>query len=200
MVGRERSVDRDRRVVRAAGPRGCRSRASLSRYWPVGHDSFVRRPFWFRALITLWGIWFTTALTEPVGLLACPMHSGLGVSAVANMAIGPAAAPMHGHDHAAMAAAGETQSATRGAAPSVAQGVAVQVDATSHHAPTEHHCCTCLGQCCTISPAVVAARVAVPTLFALLASASIGTVFLTRVATRTPHVLPYANGPPLTLL
>lgn len=128
------------------------------------------------------------------------MHSGLGVSAVANMAIGPAAAPMHGHDHAAMAAAGETQSATRGAAPSVAQGVAVQVDATSHQAPTEHHCCTCLGQCCTISPAVVAARVEVPTLFALLASASIGTVFLTRVATRTPHVLPYANGPPLTLL
>jgi hypothetical protein len=36
--------------------------------------SFVRRPVWFRALIAIWGLWFTAALSEAPGLHACSVH------------------------------------------------------------------------------------------------------------------------------
>ena len=34
----------------------------------------VRRPVWFRALVSVWGFWLSAALSEAPGLHACPVH------------------------------------------------------------------------------------------------------------------------------
>jgi len=34
----------------------------------------VRRPLWFRALLSFWGLWLCAALSEAPGLHACPVH------------------------------------------------------------------------------------------------------------------------------
>jgi hypothetical protein len=36
----------------------------------------VRHPLWYRVLVAIWGLLFTTALSEPAGAHTCPMHGG----------------------------------------------------------------------------------------------------------------------------
>ena len=36
----------------------------------------MRHPLWYRVLIAIWGLWLTTALSEPAGAHTCPMHGG----------------------------------------------------------------------------------------------------------------------------
>jgi len=59
----------------------------------------VRHPFWLRALIALWAVWFNAALLEAPGVHACQVHSA---AAVTSHAHGPAGMPMaaHGGHHA----------------------------------------------------------------------------------------------------
>jgi len=57
---------------------------------PEGVLLGVRRPAWFRALIAVWGIWFTAALSEAPGAHACAVHGKHSAHA----------APAHDHaDH-----------------------------------------------------------------------------------------------------
>ncbi len=150
----------------------------------------MHRPFWLRALIAVWGLWFTTSVVEPAGLFACEMHSGIGGHAAMSSAptgTAASAATTHGAampmDHAQHGSA---------AAPSVSS------DPTP--APSHHACCTCLGHCCETAP--VAAPAPPVTLAALIERenhvASI--TIATRGVTRRPYELPFANGPPLSSL
>jgi hypothetical protein len=160
----------------------------------------MQRPIWFRALITLWGIWFATALTEPAGLLACPMHSGLGqfmataaMPAHQHAAVGTSVAAHHAPDHAAMAEM--TGMASMNDAPSDVAASATSTPLPTK-APGEHHCCTCLGQCCTVAPAaLVAPRIAL--VESVVREPEIA-VFapVSLYPARVAFALPFANGPP----
>lgn len=144
----------------------------------------MRHSIWLRALISVWGIWFATALTEPAGFFACPQHHG-AVVAVAND--GPVDSA---HDH--HASSGQTGGASL--------SESAQLSDPDSSTPAEHSCCTCLSQCCTMTPAVAAdcgqalehpvARASAPEPFAQKHF----------VPLRVAHALPFANGPPLAPL
>ena len=143
----------------------------------------MRRPIWYRVLISLWAVWFSTALIEPAGFFACRMHSGMAVTTAAP--VNDATDAAH-HDHAAMAAATE-QSVTNSAAP------AAEPADPGHDG---HSCCTCLGQCCTMTAAVVP-QVDITIAEHLSRQASVAAaVVLSRIPLRPAHALPFANGPP----
>ncbi len=143
----------------------------------------MRHPIWYRVLISLWAVWFSTALIEPAGFFACAMHSGMAVTTAAP--VNDATDAAH-HDHAAMAAATE-QSVTNSAAP------AVQTADPEHDG---HACCTCLGQCSTMTAAVVP-HVDITIAEHLSRQASVAAaVVLSRIPLRPAHALPFANGPP----
>lgn len=151
----------------------------------------MRRPLWFRALISLWGIWFTTALIEPAGMLACPMHSGVagvvqgGIATHANGAAASQAAKpttsRHAHDMSAMSHGEQS------------------LGEPSHtdKAPTEHHCCTCLGQCCAMSPALLPMRASELSSTIVATTVHCATTSTRVSVSRVEHALPFANGPPL---
>lgn len=152
------------------------------------------RPVWLRTLTALWGIWFATALTEPAGLLACPMHSGqaaMAPAAVADEDAAPATLDVAaGDEHAAHGSA----SASLGHAAGASQ---TRGGATRTPDPSGHHSCTCLGQCCTMAIDALAERADV------LLPAPASRVIRTRlpavvafVATPVEHSRPFANGPP----
>ncbi|QJR37289.1 hypothetical protein [Gemmatimonas groenlandica] len=138
----------------------------------------MRHPIWYRVLISLWAVWFSTALIEPAGFFACAMHSGMG--AVTSTAPAHAANLTH-HEHAA-SHAGASASAP-----------AAETAEPEHEG---HPCCTCLGQCSTMTANVVA-RVDVTIEEVLSRQASVqAAIVLTRVPVRPAHALPFANGPP----
>lgn len=88
------------------------------------------------------------------------------------------------HDHAAAAAAIEH---TASSAP------AAQTADREHDG---HQCCTCLGQCSTMTATVVP-RLDVTIAEHLSRQASIAAaVVLSRIPLRPAHALPFANGPP----
>jgi hypothetical protein len=151
------------------------------------YHSAVRRPAWFRLLTALWGLWFTTALTEPAGFLACPMHSGGGMHEVAAVAPSPTA-ESHAHH------VGMVMDQSPDAAASVSQ-------AMTHDAPTPdgHPCCTCLGQCCTMSPADMPQSPVIPSAATPLQTAAQPIGYQSRLRTRIAYAIPYANGPPSTV-
>jgi hypothetical protein len=60
----------------------------------------VRHPLWYRVLIALWGLWFTTALSEPAGAHTCPMHGGHGAHS-AQTSASEAHGAHEGHHHPA---------------------------------------------------------------------------------------------------
>jgi hypothetical protein len=134
--------------------------------------STVQRPVWFRALIAIWGFWFTAALIEAPGIHACAVHSSGGA---------------HGHVHSAPAA--PMQMGSHGE----------RHDAASPDAPGDRSStCTCLGLCC-FAPHFVGERstsLAVPaTIATVLAAAPIDTA----PAVSRPHARPFANGPPAAI-
>jgi hypothetical protein len=146
----------------------------------------MHRPAWLRLLIAVWGLWFTTTVVEPAGLLACEMHSGLRSHAasaqpVATHGMSGDMAAMH---HAAAMADMPSTTAVNDVAPA------------SSPKPTHHACCTCLGSCCQAPP--VATPVATLALAPLLerASSAAAVTVATRAVTRRPFDLPFANGPP----
>ena len=132
-------------------------------------------------MISLWAIWFATALTEPAGLFACPKHSGISApvaSPVTPDVAGPAVVHQHG--------------------PVADQSVR---DATSK-APerSDHSCCTCLGQCCTMAPAMLPDDSFTLQLRAERQGDGSGHAQTARLPQRVDHRLPFANGPPYTTL
>lgn len=177
--------------------------------------SAAHRPLWFRALIALWGIWFTTALTEPAGLFACQMHSGMntGHGAHATAASpdaspdasphGPHALPMVSPGNAAIgeAALSVVDHAQMAHGAGVAATVAPNAGGTrvvsETATPPEHSCCTCIGQCAT-APAAIA-----PFRAPEFATETISDAVRAESPERAhhplhrAHALPFANGPPL---
>jgi hypothetical protein len=163
----------------------------------------MRRPFWFRCLVALWGVWFATALTEPAGLLACPMHSGLSAVAAGHGSHTGAAAPLVAQHAAPEHASHALQGSLQGSLHGEMHGAMPESDALSQeatdHAPVDHsghESCTCLGQCCMMAPAAMpASAVAIefaPPLQTVVAEFS----HTTRHLERWEHALPFANGPP----
>ena len=152
----------------------------------------MRRPVWFRVLIALWGVWFSTALVEPAGLLACPMHSGMaGVTATHADPSAHAGHETHG---------GGAANAARGdAVHSHGNGV---LDASSHEtpAPEGQHNCTCLGQCCTMAldASIKAAEELLPSARVVSGDAPLPAL-VAHIVTPVEHVRPFANGPPVTI-
>lgn len=153
------------------------------------------RPVWLRTLTALWGIWFATALTEPAGLLACPMHSGqaaMASAAVADDNSAPAAdVVVAGDEHAAHGSASASPRHDAGSSQALGSG--------STHAPdpSGHHSCTCLGQCCTMAIDALAARadVLLPAQASRVIRAPLPAV-VASIATPVEHSRPFANGPP----
>ncbi len=146
----------------------------------------MRHPIWYRVLISLWAVWFSTALIEPAGFFACAMHSGMPVATADASAVAsdPAADRAH-HDHTASHA-----SAPEHVTPTVP---AAEPAEPEHNG---HPCCTCLGQCSTMTATVVA-RVDVTIEEVLSRQASVqAAIVLTRIPLRPAHALPFANGPP----
>jgi hypothetical protein len=140
----------------------------------------MRHPIWYRVLIGLWAVWFSTALIEPAGFFACAMHSGMPVAT--SVAAAPEADMTH-HDHATSHVA-----ATASPTAPVAETAAPEHDG--------HPCCTCLGQCSTMT-ATVAPHVDVTIDEILSRQSSVqAAIVLTRIPLRPAHALPFANGPP----
>ena len=132
-------------------------------------------------MISLWAIWFATALTEPAAIFACPMHSGITAAASAREALANAG-PADVHHHAEDA----DQSAS---------------DATSPVSERkDHSCCTCLGQCCTMAPAMLRAEPFTLSVRIARQTAARGHALTARVPLPVAHRLPFANGPPHTTL
>jgi len=128
---------------------------------------------WFRALIAIWGIWFTAALIEAPGIHACAVHSSVGA---------------HGHAHSASAT--PMQMGSHGdhhhAAPR---------DEHGDRSPG----CTCLGLCCFATHLVVGERSIDVTVRATIATALPAIVDDTAPAVSRPYARPFANGPPAAI-
>jgi hypothetical protein len=138
------------------------------------------RSLWYRAVVALWGLWITTALVEPAGLLTCAMHGGR---------IAP---PSPSADAAATRSTGATGHVHHAGEPTAPR--AEDEDASP---PGGHACCTCVGHCCV--PVPVAAP---PTAVALVAPtrqhvSRPGRAQAGRPESARDHALPFANGPPV---
>ncbi len=163
----------------------------------------MRHSVWYRSLIVLWSIWFATALTEPVGVLACREHSP--VAAATMVRAGDAA--VQGIDSHGAESRSSGMEHHAHAAPDAAIDVSTlatqQVDA-GHDArapePAGHSCCTCLGQCCTMAPAELPRDFTIATVELRPSSLVVAIAHAIRAPQRQPHVLPFANGPPLIAL
>ncbi len=147
----------------------------------------MRRPGWYRAFLALWGLWFTTALTEPAGILACAMHSGVP---------GAALRVTHGGGGAHAAFRHVLASDAGHAASHREAGHAASHRGASNPASQSHDCCTCLGQCCTAAP--VAAPAGAVALAAIVHRAAPAHEFARHERAPSPraYVLPFANAPP----
>ena len=174
----------------------------------------MHRPVWIRILTLLWGVWFTTALTEPAGILACAMHGGVPAQAPATPAVQHhgALATQHATPHALDAQASHVEHAAhashagRPAHAEVAEAAdpgaagdasrATAATSPSHEAPP-HGCCTCLGQCCTAAPVTTPAVVFVAIAREVQVDAAAPVVGRVELPARRDHTLPFANGPPI---
>ena len=135
--------------------------------------SGVRRPVWFRALIAIWGLWFTAALIEAPGIHACAVHSSVSA---------------HGHGHSSPAA--PMQMASHGD----------RHDAASRDEPrNQSSSCTCLGLCCGTTHVAVVERPIDLAMRATIASSSPAVVVDAAPAVSRPYARPYANGPPVSV-
>jgi hypothetical protein len=144
----------------------------------------MRHPIWYRVLISLWAVWFSTALIEPAGFFACAMHSGM--AAETSAPVNDATSAAH-HEHAAHTASTE-QSASAPAAQ------------TADPEHERHAYCTCLGQCSTMTAAVVPhVDITIAEHLSRQTSAA-AAVVLSRIPLRPAHALPFANGPPARVL
>ena len=131
----------------------------------------VRRPVWLRALIAVWGLWFTAAVSEAPGLHVCAVHAGHAASG----ALG-AHAGHSGHDAHASHRPGAS-------AP----------DESSRHQSAD---CTCLGLCCcAASAAPPVGPIELPSDF-VVAGCITSFHDVATLVVRRDHAQPFANGPP----
>lgn len=154
----------------------------------------MQRRLWLRALLALWGLWFTAAISEPAGLFVCAMHSGTAGMQMGGHAHGgmrAAKTSSHGMQHAASGSHAAHRS------PSVAAGG--EPDASvSEPTPPQTHNCTCLGECCAVVPATIPTpqlQVALGIAISRAAEPPAHAREITPPA-QLLHVLPFANGPP----
>ena len=145
----------------------------------------MHRPFWLRALIAVWGLWFTTSVVEPAGLFACEMH---GTAMPAQMRHGASASahemPLRAHAHIAPAAAQRS-------------AVAVAIDAApASRGHQSHDCCNCLGSCCQSAPVATPSTAITLAPMVERANAVAAIIVATRGISRRPYALPFAIGPP----
>jgi hypothetical protein len=135
----------------------------------------VRRPIWFRFLLSAWALWFATALTEVGPLGSCLGHSRHG-SATTHAAAGHAGHGSH---------AGATSTSEDG----------TRLDRTGE----SHGGCSCLGFCCCV-PAMVSPNARAASVIAVNRRAISCWPRAVVVVELTPHAHPFANGPPVTEL
>lgn len=168
----------------------------------------MHRPGWYRALLALWGLWFTTALTEPAGIMACAMHGALPGGEHGALA-GAAAHRGHGDGEqstsAAIArnsqddashAAHEAHAETAAVDAQAARGGGSVIEGDAGPSNDSHECCTCIGQCCAATNAVPPApSIALPTV-AVRAEPARDFSRRERVPSPRAYVLPFANAPP----
>ena len=129
----------------------------------------VSKPIWYRVLIATWALWLAAALAEVGPLGACPKHGHHGI-----------AAPSASHG------AHQSHAAGMGATPT-----------RSHPADQSHAACTCLGlSCCAAAVALPGAPTALVPVTERQVDVALWPYANVTVA-RAPHVLPFANGPPV---
>lgn len=131
----------------------------------------MTRSVWSRALALFVGLWFVAVSAGPELAHACPTHG-----------------------HQAMAALLHGGNSTQGAGARVSHHGMANSESQPHHGTQ----CTCLGQCCSAPPVALVA-----TTFALAdvvtsAAHDAGLPDYAYVPVAAEHVLPLANGPPLT--
>jgi hypothetical protein len=153
----------------------------------------MHRPFWLRALIAVWGLWFTTSVVEPAGLFACAMH-GLAVPAHAGGDASTTAQAM-ASDHGMHGA--QRTAASAAAVPAPHSAGAVAIDAAPAPREHQHHdCCTCLGNCCQSAPVATPSTAITLAPLAECDNAVAAIAIATRGVERRPFALPFAIGPP----
>lgn len=133
----------------------------------------MRRPWWFRLVAALCGIWLVLVVGEPGVVHACPTHGGTA-SAATSVQSGHA---MAGHSMASAHAAQDARGAT----------------APAH----EHQGCTCIG-CCIGGTAIAPLRAA-PVVLASIVATPTGVAIASAALLPRPgpqHAQPYPTGPP----
>lgn len=142
----------------------------------------VPRPLWYRALIAVWGLWFTAALSNAAGLHTCPTHG----SHAAHASLGGAAASP---SHDGMGMAGMDHGTA------VDEAVASTSSGPQDTQPSQN-ACTCLGSCCcapSVAPLAPAPEAFVVT-YIDVRPAEYPETSKPRVERAYAH--PFANGPP----
>ncbi|MEP6494155.1 MAG: hypothetical protein ABJF01_15835 [bacterium] len=136
----------------------------------------MRRPFWFRALIAIWGLWLTAGLSEFGGAHACPVHRG----------------------HAAHAAASAHDDGMSAAAMEAMQQRASLVSSSTDPSRGHDHsgACTCLGQGCCGTPVAIPAASGEVVTVALVEAPSVEYAELPSPRVDRTYDHPFANGPP----
>ena len=123
---------------------------------------------WFRALLSIWALWLSAALSEAPGLHACPVHGG--------HAAHTAAVEHSGH-------MGQMAHGTQSSAPTD----------QSHHDPAT---CTCIGMCCCAATvAAPASSIELADAIVVDTPAAQYTDVASPVVQRA-YSHPFANGPP----
>ncbi|HTE47095.1 MAG TPA: hypothetical protein VK636_17740 [Gemmatimonadaceae bacterium] len=143
------------------------------------YSSGVSRPLWFRALIAIWGLWFTAALSEVGGIHTCPIHGGTAAHVSHSAA---AHESQHAPHHGAMASA---EHHAQAASPS-------SQPADDHHGGA----CTCLGLCCCGTPVASPTSTTSIVDVALVETSAPDYADLPTPSVERNHVQPFANGPP----
>jgi hypothetical protein len=134
-------------------------------YW------IVHRPVWFRALISIWGLWLSAALSEAPGLHACPVHGGHGA---------------HAAQTAALEHSGHMGHMAHGSQPSAPTD-------QSHHDPAG---CTCLGLCCCAATVATPASSIELADAIVVDTPQVRHADVTSPVVQRAYSLPFANGPP----
>ncbi len=154
--------------------------------------------------MAVWGLWFTTALTEPAGFMACPMHSGVQAGlnghnghGASTPTSGAAATPasdarmLMSHD---MSGDMSTQMSTE---MSTEMSRDMNTAMTHDAPPSSHQHCTCLGDCCALSVASVPVAPTLPASVTVQVAHAPPPVVIARPMSQIDYVLPFANGPPV---
>lgn len=130
----------------------------------------MMRPLWSRVLAAVLALWFVAMSAGPELAHACPTHGSHAVASATSHA-----------DHDATRVAGGAHHAS-----------------SDTNAPTKQAQCTCLGHCCGTAPVGVLSTTTALIDSATIATRDAGLPDYAYVPVAAQHVLPLANGPPLS--